>query len=383
MQLDVRAIREEFPLASQVTYLNTASTGLIPERSRRVLENFFREHAYVEALATEGLFDILAETRRAVAQLLDCAPRCVALTFNTSHALNLAARCIPFQPGDNVVVARGEFPANVYPWRSLEPLGLTLRWVEVPGMHADAEALIAACDARTRAVATSAVQFHDGGRADLAQLAQFCTERNIWSVIDGTQACGAIDLRPAELGLDFLAAGGQKWLLSPHGTGFLYVRAERIPTLQPPILGWLNVDYGGRFDQLLSYPEALHPDARKFELGSANVHDILMFRESLHLLNAIGIGAIEAHDVDLAERLRTGLQKIGPVAVRDGGPLRSSIVSFAVSPARIEPLQEALRRARVLASFREGHFRLSLHLYNEQADVDRALEVIEAAVGHP
>jgi selenocysteine lyase/cysteine desulfurase len=378
MPFDVAAIRQDFPLANEVTYLNTASTGLIPARSRLALERFFREHAYVEALATEGLFDILGETRGAVAQLLACAPECIALTFNTSHALNLAVRFIDFQPGDNVVVARGEFPAAVYPWRSLESLGLTLRWTETPELHADVDALLSACDVRTRAVAASAVSFHDGNRPDLARLARFCSERNIRTVIDGTQACGAVNLRPAELGLDFLAAGGQKWLLSPHGTGFLYVRAELVPDLQPPILGWLNVDYGGRFDQLLTYPEKLLADARKFELGSANVHDLLMFRESLRLLNAIGIEAIETHDVQLAQELRTGLKTIPDVAPREAND--SPIVSFGVPERQIEPVQQALRQARVFVSFREGRFRLSLHVYNDRADVGRALEVVEAAL---
>lgn len=383
MALDVGRIRQDFPLASEVTYLNTASTGLIPERSRRRLERFFREHAYVDALATEGLFTILAETRDAVARMLDCEARCVALTFNTSHGLNLAAQATDFEPGDNVVLARGEFPANVYPWRSLAPRGLELRWVDVPQRRADADALIAACDARTRAVATSAVQFHDGGRPDLTKLARFCRERGIRSVVDGTQACGAIDLRPAALDVDFLAAGGQKWLLSPHGTGFLYVRAGLLPKLRPAILGWLNVDYGGRFDRLLTYPENLHEDARKFELGSPNIHDILMFRESLRLLNEIGIGSIQAHGMELAARLRTGLKTLPRLEVRDGVELPSAIVSFKVAPDQITTLQEALHRARVLSAYREEHFRLSMHLYNDAADVDRALEVIGTVLGHP
>ena len=380
MTFDVAAVRREFPLLRDLTYLNTASNGLIPERARHLVERFFREHFYVESRSPYELFEVLASTRAAVAHLLGCGPEAIALTFNTSHGLNVAANSLPLEPGDNVVLAHGEFPANVYPWRNLESRGIEVRLIENPLLRADVDTLTAACDARTRVVAVSAVQFHDGYRPDLAALAAFCRERDIRTVVDGAQAIGACAIRPAALGVDFLASGGQKWLCAPRGTGFLYVRPALVQELRLPVLGWLNVDYQGRFDSLLRYPRDLYPDARRFELGTVNLHDVLMLRESLGLLNEIGIEHIEAHDVALAQRLRASLTSIPGVTVRAAGPRPSPIVAFAVPSERTPALREAFVRARIDASFREGHFRLSAHLYNDDADIDLAVETVAAAL---
>lgn len=380
MPVDVAALRREFPLLHDLTYLNTASNGLVPGRARLLVEQFFREHYYVESRSPYDLFEVLASTRAAVARLLDCGTEAIALTFNTSHGLNVAANAIALEPGDNVVLAHGEFPANVYPWRNLESRGIELRLVDNPALRSDVDMLTAACDARTRVVAVSAVQFHDGHRPDLAALAGFCRERDIRTVVDGAQAIGACAVHPAELGLDFLAGCGQKWLCAPRGTGFLYVRPDLVPELRLPVLGWLNVDYQGRFDSLLRYPRELYPDARRFELGTVNLHDVLMLRESLRLLNEVGIERIEAHDVGLAGRLRAGLEGMAGVAVRPAGKRPSPIVAFAVAEHHTRALREALVRDRIDASFREGHFRFSPHIYNDAADIDRALATITATL---
>ena len=377
------SVRSLFPIVDRITYLNTAANGLVPEAGRSILERFFREHHYLEGGSPDSVgvhdlddaFRVLAEVRAEAATLLGCDQSGIALTFNTSHGLNLAANAIPWQPGDNVVLVRGEFPANVYPWRNLEDRGVRLRMIDTADRRADVSALLAACDGRTRAVAVAALQFHDGYRPDLAGLAHACRERGIRTVVDGIQAVGGTVLRPAELGLDFVAAGGQKWLLSPRGTGILYVRPELIPELRTPFLGWLAVDYGDRFDSLLQYPTELYPDARRFELGTPNVHDILVLRESLRLLNGIGIDRIETHNLQLAARLRQGLAELPGVRVCPPGELPAPIVAFEVVE-QSAAVRTALERARVHYAFREGRFRMSFHLYNDAMDVDRAREAL-------
>ncbi|MFQ5600666.1 MAG: aminotransferase class V-fold PLP-dependent enzyme [Candidatus Krumholzibacteriia bacterium] len=380
--LDLRAIRSEFPILERITYFNTAANGLIPERGRRVLERFFSEHHYLEGISPYGLFEVLADTRAEAARLLSCEPEAIALTFNTSHGLNLAANSIEYEPGDNVVLARGEFPANVYPWRNLESRGVELRMVEVPGNRAEVESLAAACDARTRVVAISLLQFHDGYRPDLEALAAFCRDRGIYTVVDGIQGVGSCDVRPSRIGLDFLATGGQKWLLAPRGTGFLYVRRELIERLRLPILGWLNVDYGGRFDRLLRYPRELYTDARRFELGTANLHDILALRESLKLLNGVGIAAIEAHNTELAWHLREGLSGVRGLELCAAGRRASPIVAVGGGEsAGTQALRAALADARVYFALREGRFRFAVHLYNSKSDVDRLVDTVRRTLG--
>jgi selenocysteine lyase/cysteine desulfurase len=375
--LDVAAVRREFPILDAMTYLNSAANGLVPERARRSMEAFFSNYEYLEGLAREDVVNMLDDTRAQAAQLLACKPESIALTFNTSHGLNIAALALAYAPGDNVVLAQGEFPANVYPWRNLERRGVELRMLETPDSRAHVDLLLAACDERTRVVTVSALQFHDGYRPDIDTLARECRRRGIRTVVDGIQAIGSCVVRPLELDVDFMATGGQKWLLAPRGTGFLYVREALLEATPPPIPGWLNVDYEGRFDDLLRYPTELLPDARRFELGTPNLHDIRMLRESLRFLNELGIENIAHHNAALAQRMRDELQALGALRVVDPGPRPSPLVVFSPQDAgRVQTLRTALANAHVHCAFRQGRFRLAFHLYNDASDVERVLEVV-------
>lgn len=378
--IDVAEVRREFPVLGSIVYLNSAANGLVPERARRSLQAFFSNYEYLEGLAREDVVQMLDDTRAQAARLLACKQESIALTFNTSHGLNIAALAVEYSPGDNVVLARGEFPANVYPWRTIERGGIELRMVETADLRADVDALLSACDENTRVVAVSALQFHDGYRPDIENLSRECRKRGIRTVVDGIQAVGSCNVRPVELGVDFMATGGQKWLLAPRGTGFLYVREELLESTQPPILGWLNVDYDGRFDDLLRYPTELLPDARRFELGTPNLHDVRMLRESLCLLNELGIENIARHNAALAQSMRDELRALGTLHVVDPGPRPSPLVVFSPAEARRVPvLRAALAKADVHCAFRQGRFRLAFHLYNDASDVQRVLEVVQCA----
>src|SRR6058998_241988 len=214
----VRALREtfkalrtaEFPWTADTIYLNNASIGPIPERTRRALDEFTAKRTAPHLLPDRELFAGLAAARLGVAQLINCDPSEVALATNTGYGLNLAARALPLKPGDVVLLSDKEFPANVYPW-------LLLR------------------DPKVRVLAVSFVQFSNGYRADLQKLSAACRGNGTYLVVDGIQGIGNSVLDVTETPIDILACGGQKWLLSPWGSGFVYVRKELVPTLEPAI----------------------------------------------------------------------------------------------------------------------------------------------------
>ncbi len=121
----LRALRAaEFPWTADTVYLNNASIGPIPERTRRALDAFTAKRTAPHLLPDGELRAVLQAAREAIAGLLNAAPSEVALATNTSHGLNLAARALPLKPGDMVLVSDREFPANVYPWLLLQKQGI-------------------------------------------------------------------------------------------------------------------------------------------------------------------------------------------------------------------------------------------------------------------
>jgi cysteine desulfurase/selenocysteine lyase len=118
--------RAEFPWTSDTIYLNHASVGPLPERTRLTLESFNKKRAVPHQLPDRDLIATLAESRRLAAELIGSSPEEIALSINTGFGLSLAARALPLQAGDIVLASDREFPANVYPWMMLKDEGITL-----------------------------------------------------------------------------------------------------------------------------------------------------------------------------------------------------------------------------------------------------------------
>ncbi|MBW7934479.1 MAG: aminotransferase class V-fold PLP-dependent enzyme, partial [Gemmatimonadaceae bacterium] len=239
MSYDVEALRRrEFPWAArgERIYLDHAATGPLPQRAREVQTEANLNRAELWRVGFDYFWDGVVKGREHAARLINASPEEIAITTNTSQGVNLAARALPFSPGDVVIASAGEFPANIYPWMGLEKAkGVVLELVPMKDRLPDEEALIAALDRpNVRALTVSWVSFASGAKLDLARLGEECARRGIWFVVDAIQGLGpaAIDVKACQI--DILASGAQKWLLSPWGTGFAYVHRDLIQELDPP-----------------------------------------------------------------------------------------------------------------------------------------------------
>ena len=239
----VRELRNrEFPWTGATTYLNNASIGPIPERTRLALDAFNAKRTAPHLLPDREMQQALAAARAAAARLIGAGPDEIALTPNTSTGINVAARALPLLPGEIVLVCDREFPANVYPWKNLADRGVTaeIAPVTAAGFPDEAYLLERLRDPRVRVLAVSFVQFSNGYRADLKTLGDACRANGTWLVVDAIQGLGNSPFDVRETPVDILCTGGQKWLLSPWGSGFLYVRRELIEKLQPAAVGWMR-----------------------------------------------------------------------------------------------------------------------------------------------
>jgi len=369
-----RLRREEFPWAAagEAVYLNAASTGPLPERTLRAQAEFSRKRAAPHRLSHEEQFSVLDRCRALIGEMLGAEDGTIALSVNTGAGINLAAWGLPLGAGSVVVVPDLEFPANVYPWMAASQVrGYAVRMVPARDGLLDEEALFAALDEPgTRVLSLSWVGFATGFVADLQRLSEACRARDIWLVVDAMQAAGVLPLDVARTHVDLVACGGQKWLLSPWGSGFTYVRPAMLEVLAPQPVSWMAVRGSDDFSDLVSYDLTWRDGARRFEQITMPFQDFAGMAASLELLRELGHEAVHAHVAARATELADGAHAAG-VDVVTPANRRAGIVT--VRPRDVDATSARLRDARVIHSVREGTIRLSPHCYTTSDEIQIAL----------
>ena len=372
--------RTEFPWTTDgnVAYLNHAGTGPLPSRTVRALAEWDHIRAEPWRNTAKEQFGVLARSRQLCARMIGAVPDEIAMMVNTTYGINVAASSIPLREGDVIVTPDREFPANVYPWMALaERRGLAYRRVPCVDGLADEDALIRALDEpNVRVLSVSWVSFETGLKLDLARLGAACRERGIYFVVDAIQGIGAapIDVRACQV--DFLACGGQKWLLAPWGTGFLYVRRELVRDLVPHTVSWMAVKNSEDFTRLCDYELNWFDDARRFEMITLPYQEFAGLNASIELFESVGWERVHALVSDRATQIvrwaegRRDVQLVTPA-----DPSRRAGV-IAIRPADPVAASALLHAAQVPHALREGMIRLAPHFYTTPDDIERALSVL-------
>ncbi|GAB6043829.1 aminotransferase class V-fold PLP-dependent enzyme [Endothiovibrio diazotrophicus] len=372
----------EFPHDQSVIHLNHAGVGPWPRRAVEAVAAFSEENLRRGSLAYPQWIEVENRLRQRLARLIN-APTGgdIALVKNTSEGLSLVAWGLDWRPGDNVVVARQEFPSNRIVWQSLAERGVECRLADLTAAESPEAAITAVTDERTRLISVSAVQYASGLRMDLAVLGAFCQERGILFCVDAIQQIGALPFDARAIHADFVAADGHKWMLGPEGLGFLYCRAELRERIALRQFGWHMVERLGDFER-----EAWQPanDARRFEAGSPNLLAAHALEASLSLLEEVGMGRIGETLRSITDGLirridaEPELELLSPRTTER----RSGIVTFRHRNADHDALWHALMARGVLCAPRGGGLRFSPHFYIEPARLEEAVDaVLEEAKG--
>ncbi|MDN0195057.1 aminotransferase class V-fold PLP-dependent enzyme [Streptomyces sp. S.PNR 29] len=340
-------VRAEF--APKNTYLNTASKGLLPARTVDAVR------AALERAAAGQHTDMFADVeaaRASFARLTGVPVSRVAAGASVAVYSGLIAASLP--EGAEVITAEGDFSSVVNPFHVRGDL--KVRAVPL-------ERIAESVRPGTALVAVSAAQSADGRIADLPAIRAAAREHGARTYVDASQAAGWLDLDAGVY--DYTAAVAYKWLLSPHGVAFLTV-PEDFGGLTPLFAGWVS---GERpWDACYGPVEELAHSARRFDESPA-LFGYAGARHSLALLEELGVDAVRAHDLALADRFRAGLAELGHTPVSAPG-------SAIVSVPGLGDRQPELSRAGIELSDRAGNLRAAFHLYNTPADVDRLLDVL-------
>lgn len=383
-----QSVRErEFPWSAGPIYLNAASFGPLPARTVAAMEAFNRRRHAPHDLPDSVFGEVLDRARSAAARLIGANADEMALGPNTTVGLNMAAGLLTRSPAEGgarddrrtVVVSDREFPANVYPWLQLREAGIEVDVVRTDEMGLPREdALLERLQGPdVAAFALSFVQFSTGWTADLARFGAVCRDRDILFVVDAIQGVGAVPLDVNAAHIDILSCGAQKWLCSPWGTGFTYVRRDLCTRIRPSQPGWLAYSAAMDFTRLLSYDSELLPDARRFEIGSLAIQDFVGMSESVELLLELGIDAVHEQIRRVQQPLLDWLERREDVQVAsDLSPERRSGI-VCIRPRNAEAVHAALDAAGVRCVVREGGIRLAAHFYNTPDEMRRVVEILE------
>lgn len=369
--------RKEFPFIQRVTFLNHASFGPIPSRALRSTYEYYDALTLKKIVDMDKLtFDRLDRIRTYLAKMIEAKPSEIGLVPNTSYGLNVATNGLKWKRGDKVLLSDVEFPANVYPWLNLKRKGVEIKFIRSRNGFFDIDNLLKTIDSRCRVLSLGYVQFFNGFKNDLETIGKICQEKDIFLVVDGIQGVGCVDLDVKKAKIDFLACGGQKWLLSSLGTGFFYLSEQAKKKIEPSFFGWMGVDWNLNFSDLLKYDLKPFASSRKFEIGTYPFSTLWTMCSSLELLSEIGTRTIKKQVIGLQDILLDYLND-SPYQVKSSlDPLhRSGILSF--SGRDTARLFQILSKEKILVSFRENSIRVSPHFYNSPEDIQRLIQVLK------
>jgi cysteine desulfurase / selenocysteine lyase len=361
-------------------WLNCAHQGPLPLVAVAAAERALADKTAPHRLRDEAFTEVPVRLKAALGRLVGVPADQVILGNSTTYGLHLLVQGVDWHRGDEVLLVAGDFPATIVPWLPLAERGVRVRLLEPDGAALDAGRLAAELTPATRLFCTSWVFSFTGQAVDLAALGRTCRRAGVTFVVNGSQGVGAAPVDLATLPVDALVSCGFKWLCGPYGTGFCWLHPDLLASLGSPPAYWLahqTQDDLGRETEL-----RLRDDlgAAAWDVfGTANFLTFQPWTAAVEYLLGLGVDRVAARDQALVERFLQGLDpdRYRLVSPRQG-PGRSTLVVLAHRrPGRTERLYEELAAAGVDLALRRGRLRVSPHLYNTEADVDRALEVLD------
>jgi kynureninase len=371
---DWNAWRDEFPILSRKTYLNSCSLGALSHRALAAVSTFHEDwHEHGASAWYETWVGRLDQLRGRVGALIGAPGQDVALCASTSAALTTLASAFDYQSRNRVVMAAMDFPTVAYQWM-VRP-GVEL--VRVPsddGITTDPQRVADAIDHRTAIVSVSHVYFTTGAIQQMEPIVEAARRHGAFFLIDAYQSAGQVPIDVDSLGADGLTTGPLKWLLGGPGLAYLYVREHWWQRLQPTTTGWFAARDQFAFD---IHRFEFREDARRFELGTPALPTVHAALGAQSIIDEIGVPAIRARNSELTEHLLAGLRDRGfRVRGADDPAARSALVMIHHD----NPASAVAHLAHngVVVDWRPGYVRVSPHFYNTHAEVDTFLDVLGA-----
>ena len=374
--MDNDLLKREFPVTQDRAYLNTGTTGLVPQsilsRVGCLLGEYYRRGPAAPEVRGR-VRDQFDRARSQVADIMGAEVQEIAFLENTNEGMNAVVHGLGLQEGDEVVVTDVEHPVGRVPWEFLSrQLGIQVVVVPARDWRIGAEEVVAAFSPRTRVVSISHVSFTTSQVLPVGEICREARARGIFSLLDGAQGAGGINFSLRDLECDAYAFPGYKWLLGLEGSGALWVRREswdQLGQYRVSLRGTETSDLDGYFEP--------RPGPRQFEGSTSSPFTYITLGESAAFLAEMGLDRVAEHSARLSDEFLSGLSSVPggrPITPADQ---KAGMVTFVVDgkdPAGVANYLRESRQVIIRSVPRPSALRASFHLYNTEQDVERLLE---------
>jgi selenocysteine lyase/cysteine desulfurase len=354
-------VRARFPVMRNSVYLNTAAAGPLAESTAKAGSLYYEQMMNDGDVHWDEWLARREEVRAQVASFINADPEEIGFTTNTSQGMNLIVDAL--EKHGEVISCDLEFPVTTIPWMHRR---IPVHIVKSVDGVARPDDLRAAMNTRTGILSLSYVQYSNGFRSDLEELASIKGRHAL--VVNASQAAGTFAIDVKRMKIDALCATGHKWMLSGYGSGFVYISKELLASSRPRSIGWLSVQdpYGDRNNEV----HLRHDVSARAELGCPHFAGIFALGASIQMMQSIGMANIEARALELNRKLTQRLNEIGwkilSPLVEEKFRSAETLVA-AEDPAQIVAY---LASQKILVTEKPQGFRVSTDFFNNEEDIE-------------
>ena len=355
-------VRAKFPVTSTSVYLNTAAAGPLAESTAKAGARYYEQMMNDGDVHWDAWLARCEEIRRQVADFINAEPEEIGFTTNTSSGMNLIVDAL--EKHGEVISSDLEFPVTTIPWMHRR---VPVHFVKSVGGVVRAEDVRSAMNTRTGIMSMSYVQFSNGFRSDLEELASI--KGNHALVVNASQAAGVFEIDVKRMKIDALCATGHKWMRSGYGSGFVYISKELQAASRQRSIGWLSVQdpYGMRNDEI----HLRHDVASRAELGCLHFAGVFALGASIELMQSIGIASIQERVLELNRKLTAQLEESGwkVLSPLSEEQFRSAETLVAAdNPAQVV---SGLASNKILVTEKPQGFRVATDFFNNEDDIEK------------
>lgn len=368
--------RDQFPILQHKNYLASHSLGAMPAATAGQLQHYADLWASQGILAWDGeWWEIVGEFGQRLERILNAPSQTIVPCLNVTLGFATIASCLRYTPQRNrVVFCDLEFTTTRPFWLGQQAYGAEIVVVASPdGISVPVEMLEEAIDERTALVVSSHAYFRSGALQDVQRLQRRARQMGALMVVDAYQSAGCVPLDLTAWDLDFLVAGCHKWLCGGPGGGFLYVRPQLIPQLEPGLVGWISLAEPFAYEK----NHSLHPGQLRFLNGTPNVLGLFAARQGLDWVEKLGLPAIRSHSQQLTDWLLEQLLERGLSVKTPADPERRNGM-LCVDFEGAKACQALLQQQGIIVDYRpDCGIRISPHFYNQRSDLEAFLQAFD------
>lgn len=385
--LDIEALRSDTPGTKNRIHFNNAGSALMTSRVLKTMTDYLALEAEIGGYEAErAKHDEMEGFYSSIASLLNCKPEEIAYAESATRAWDIAFYSLKFQPGDKILTSAAEYASNYIAFlQTARKHNVEIAIVPNDKFgQIDVSALESMVDDKVRLIALTHVPTNGGLVNPAEAVGKIARKHGIMFILDACQSVGQMVIDVERIGCDFLSATGRKYLRGPRGTGFLYVRKDRLAELEPVFLDLHAADW----EKKDSY--VVRNDARQFESWEQNYAGKLGLKAAVDYALNLGMSNIQERIFALAAQLRQQLATVDGVTLTDIGETKCGIVTFILDRVPSKELVGKLYAEKINISSSSIYStrldmearnlppvaRASVHCYNTEQEIDSFCECL-------